>query len=126
LSFGNNDISSISVDGLAKLEYLRFNDNQISTIDISKNTNLRSINFNGNPIYEIDLSNNLALSGVWFGDNPMTVLDISENQNVNFLRNDGEFPFEKICVWTLPFPPPGTYVNTVNFPYSYGIFEICD
>ena len=126
LTIGNNNLSTINVNDLVELEYLHFEENQISTIDISKNINLQSINFMGNPVSEIDLSNNLVLSAVWFGDNPMTVLDISENHNVNFLRNDGEFPFEKICVWTLPFPPSGTYFNTVNFPGSNEVFVICD
>lgn len=126
LTIGNNNISSINVDFLAALEYLHFDENNISSIDVANNSSLQSINFKGNPIYEIDLSNNLALTAVWFGDNPMTLLDISKNKNVNFLRNDGEFPFEKICVWTLPFPPPGILFKTVNFPFSNEIFEMCD
>jgi Leucine-rich repeat (LRR) protein len=126
LTIGKNNISSLNVDCLSALEYFHFDENNISAVNISKNGNLKSINFKGNPIYEIDLSKNPALTAVWFGDNPISVLDISKNQNVNFLRNDGEFPFEKICVWTLPFPPSGIYFNTVNFPNSFNGFMICD
>jgi hypothetical protein len=83
------------------------------------------VNFQGNPISEIDLSNNAALVGIYFGDNPMTMLDISKNNKVIHLDNEGEFPFEKICVWTLPFPPSESFTLT-NFPASFDGFEICE
>ena len=59
----------------------------------------------------------------------MTLLDISKNHNVEYLGNEGEFPFEKICVWTMPFPPSGIYpfgFQMINFPDSFEGFEICD
>jgi Leucine-rich repeat (LRR) protein len=124
LYFWENNISMIDVKGLEKLKYLDFHGNQISTIDLSENISLSVVNFQGNPISEIDLSNNADLVGIYFGDNPMTMLDISKNNKVIHLDNEGEFPFEKICVWTLPFPP--SELTLKNFPVSFDGFEICE
>lgn len=130
LHIDNNNFNTINVNNLAELFSLHFNGNQISAIDISNNIELTTLNFTGNPISEIDLSNNPNLNNIWFGNNPMTVLDISGNQKVNYLRNEGEFPLEKICVWTLPFPPAGIDpyfgFQMINFPDSFDGFEICD
>ncbi len=91
---------------------------------------MSSVNFTGNPISEIDLSNNPDLAWIEFGDNPMPVLDVSVNYKLRSLSSKGVFPFEKICVWTLPFPPPPsdpfTDVKVVNFPASFDGFAICD
>lgn len=125
MSVGDNNLAVIDVKGLEKLKHLDFHGNQISTIDLSDNINLTSINFQGNPISEINLSNNTALVGIYFGDNPMTTLDISNNQKIKTLENEGEFPFEKICVWTLPFPPSES-ITLKNFPASFDGFEICE
>ncbi len=122
----HNYIDSLNINGLKNLELLLFRDNLISTIDLSNNLKLKSISFAGNPVYEIDFSNNPELNLVRFGDNPMTVLDISENNKIKFLDNYGEFPFDKICVWTLPFPPSGTTIQTLNFPDDFNGFEICE
>jgi len=125
LSFWENNITQINLKGLDKLTKCDFHGNQISTIDLSENINLSTLFFHGNPISEIDLSNNGALVGIYFGDNPMTMLDISKNQNLITLENEGEFPFDTICVWTLPFPPSGS-ITLKNFPASFDGFKICE
>lgn len=121
----DNNISGINLNGLDKLIECDFHGNQIGTIDLSENLNLRSLNFQGNPISEIDISNNTALLGIYFGDNPMNRLDISKNQKIIHLSNEGEFPFDTICVWTLPFPPSESFTLT-NFPASFDEFVICE
>jgi Leucine-rich repeat (LRR) protein len=130
LDVGYNDISNLNVSNLSELGGLHFYQNQISAIDISKNIDLIALDFMRNPISEIDLSNNKKLTSLWFGDNPMTMLDISQNQKLNLLHNNGVFPFEKICVWTLPFPPAPTgndfKLLLVNFPDDFDGFEICE
>ncbi len=125
LYFWENNISQINLNGLDKLEFCDFHGNQISTIDLSENIKLKTVNFQGNPISEINLSNNSALVGIYFGDNPMTMLDISKNKKIIHLSNGGEFPFDTICVWTLPFPPSESLTLT-NFPDSFNGFEICE
>jgi uncharacterized protein YjbI with pentapeptide repeats len=125
LSFWENNITGINLEGLDKLTQCDFHGNQISAIDLSENINLTILNFQGNPISEIDLSSNTAIVGIYFGDNPMTMLDISKNQNLITLENEGEFPFDTICVWTLPFPPSGS-ITLKNFPASFDGFKICE
>jgi hypothetical protein len=122
----NNQLTTINLSKNVKLITITFRNNLVSYIDLSKNINLTTIDYGKNPISEIDFSNNPELVNIGFGDNPMPVLDISENYKVNLLKNYGEFPFEKICVWTLPFPPSGITIQTLNFPDDFDGFEICD
>jgi len=130
LDISETQITTIDLSNNVNLGSLSIHGNSFSEIDLSNNINLYSLRFQGNPISVIDLSNNPNLTTIWFGNNPMTVLDISENLKVNRLGNEGEFPLEKICVWTIPFPPPGIDpyfgFQMINFPASFDGFEICD
>ena len=130
LRIDSNNFSEINIQNQPDLFSLHLNGNQISTLDLSNNPNLWSINIQGNPIEEIDFSQNLELGYIYLGDNQIAFLDLSVNQKLRRISNEGEFTLEKICVWTLPFPPPCidifTNISLENFPSDFDGFVICD
>lgn len=63
---------------------------------------VRSLDVSGNQLISLDLSNNLNLGSL---NDYGCELDISEMPGL-----------EEVCVWTMPFPPPGVKVATMGSP----------
>jgi len=53
----------------------------------------------------LDISNNTALGIRWY---KVTEIDISQMPTLY-----------QVCVWTMPFPPSGVFVNTTGSPNVY-------
>lgn len=73
---GNNEISSILIDGLTQLEKLHIYENKLTEIDVSTNKNLKIINCGKNYISELDLSSNTELEYLACYECNLTTLDI--------------------------------------------------
>jgi len=91
-----NQLTSLDVSKIIYLKYLKCNNNKLYTLDVSNNTNLTDLNCSNNYwLTSLDISNNSKLGpgegyfiGCYLGINNMPGL-------------------EKVCVWTMPFPPEG-------------------
>ncbi|MFZ4401698.1 MAG: leucine-rich repeat domain-containing protein [Bacteroidales bacterium] len=118
-----NLIDTLNLANNLYLDFFSFDDNKLNSINLINNTLLNTIYISNNPIQAINLSKNTELRSLTFGNNNFKRLDISNNKKLLFMRVDGLYPVEEICVWTLPFPT--TQQHLVNFE-NYSIFKICN
>lgn len=52
-------------------------------------------------------------------DNQLSTLDIRQNTSLVSLSCRNMPTLEKVCVWTLPFPPANVLVDSTNSPNAY-------
>jgi hypothetical protein len=107
------DISSCSISDMSgieafiNLDSLNCGFNQLSTLDVSNNTALLKLYCSNNQLTTLDISNNSTL-GLGVGGYSKCFLDI------------GDMPsLEKVCVWTMPFPPEGFKLCADGSPNVY-------
>lgn len=72
-----------------------------------------------NPLASLDLSNNTALQELSCNGNQFTSLDISNNTDIVELYIERMPTLNKVCVWTMPFPPDGIEIYTEGSPNVY-------
>lgn len=80
-----NEISSIDVSKLVKLEYLDLGANKLTNVDVSKNTNLAVLSVSANQLTGIDVSKNPNLTHLDLNDNKITNIDVSKNTKLTEL-----------------------------------------
>lgn len=126
LAMGNY-LTSLDVSNNSALKILRCSENQLTYLDISNNLQLRELDCgrnqftainishnsallkficNNNQIASLDISNNTALTTMISCGNQLTSLDVSNNSALVKLGVDNMPTLLKVCVWTMPFPPP--------------------
>lgn len=136
----DNYLSSLVLSGNQALEYLNCSGNQITSLNLSGNKNihtlvcgrnrLRALDIQGNPglgrvicnnnlLEEIDVSANTTLTELITCGNRLTALDLSNNTRLKKLGIDNMPMLQEVCVWELPFPPPGL---VVLMGYSPNVF----
>ncbi len=98
-------------------------DNKLSSLDVSNNPDLVSLLCYTNQLSSLDVSNNPLLEELWCGDNLITNLDISINTAIGSVESEldaldiSNMPtLYEVCVWIMPFPPPGLTINTSSSP----------
>ena len=74
-----NNIISIDVSNIRKLEYLNCSANLLDSIDVSNNKELTSLLCADNTITNLDISNNIKLKDFYCSNNKLTMLDVSNN-----------------------------------------------
>jgi len=81
-----------------------------------------------NQLANLDVSNSNALTVLWCSSNQLTFLDISKNSNLgegvadpdHIVLDIGYMPrLQKVCVWTMPFPPEGLNIFIGGSPNVY-------
>lgn len=72
-----NQITTIDLTALTKLETLNLNNNSLSSIDVSNNTALTFLALTNNNLSSIDVSLNTALTVMSVSQNNITTLDVS-------------------------------------------------
>ncbi len=139
-----NELISLDVSKNTALESLNCYWNQLTDLDLRGNTALKILNCSYSNGYQssltLDLTNNILLKELYCTGNNLKTLDISKNVGIEFLvcslneltnldlSNNILLKYLqlyrmptlfKVCVWTIPFPPSGTIIDTTNIPNAY-------
>ena len=125
LDCNDNQLSSLNLTNLDALYSLRCGDNLLRSLDLSNKPQLKYLKCSGNKLHYLDVSMNVKLRNLHCGRNPMTTLNISNNialdtagigYGIADLAIDHMPSLEQVCVWELPFPPPGLIMDTIGSP----------
>jgi Leucine-rich repeat (LRR) protein len=81
--------------------------------------NLDTLDCSYNQLTTLDVSNNIALLELICYFNPLTTLDVSNNTALRRLHLEDMPSLNKVCVWELPFPPEGVYLDKTGSPNVY-------
>jgi hypothetical protein len=82
----------------------------LEEIDLSQNVGLTKLVCNNNLFTSLDLSANTGLTHMISCGNRLNSLDISMLTALTRVGYDNMPMLSEVCVWTLPFPPPGLAV----------------
>ena len=120
---GENSLTSLDVSNNPALYTLACYGNSLTSIDVSNNPELISLFCNSNSLTSLDVSNNTALINLVCGDNQLTSLDLSNNTLLEEFNLASMPSLNKVCVWTMPFPPAGVTVDSTSSPNVYFTME---
>jgi hypothetical protein len=107
LSCASCELTELDVSGNPELEELICGRNQLRKLDVSQNVYLVSLVCNNNLLTGLNLHRNTSLVKMISCGNQLTSLDISNNRNLQIVGFDNMPMLTEVCVWILPFPPPG-------------------
>jgi Leucine-rich repeat (LRR) protein len=107
LSCTSCGLTTLDVSGNTALKELICGRNLLEELDVAQNTLLVTLVCNNDLLSSLDLSYNLALVKMISCGNRLTRLDISNNSDLQIIGFDNMPMLREVCVWTLPFPPPG-------------------
>ncbi|HKX85961.1 MAG TPA: T9SS type A sorting domain-containing protein [Flavobacterium sp.] len=85
LNCGNNNISTLNVNGLVRLQTLICSYNNLTTLNISNLVNLDILYCQNNRLTQLDVSNQTLLTGLLCSTNNLTSLDVSRLTNLDHL-----------------------------------------
>ena len=136
LRCSSNSLTNLDVTKNIFLKYLFCNINYLTSLDLSKNISLKYLYCFSNKLPRLDISKNTALEFLNCGGNQLTNLDISHNIAIgsfpHYLEGMLSYPIKlpdldlsdmptlfEVCVWEMPFPPMGVYVDTTSSPNIY-------
>jgi hypothetical protein len=103
-------------------------ENLLTSLDLSKNTALLRLFCNNNHLTSLGLSSLTALNLLYCGGNQLSSLDISNNTSlgsesyyyINYCLSITNMPsLQKVCVWTMPFPPASISIDKSGSPNVY-------
>jgi hypothetical protein len=114
-----NSLTSLNVTNNPELHSIICGNSPLTSLDLSKNPKLTHLGLVLNPLPRLDLSKNSALVGLYCDKVPLTSLDISNNSAIKILTLKSMTSLNKVCVWTMPFPPVGVTVDTTDSPNVY-------
>ena len=86
---------------------------------------MRRFGCDSNGLDSIDLTNNINLEFLQVGNNLFTRLDISNNPLLEYIEIRLCTELEEICVWELPFPPPGVVLSAYGVNLNNINIHIC-
>lgn len=107
LSCTSCELTELDVSGNPQLEELICGRNQLEELNVSQNFSLVGLVCNNNYLTSLNLTANTALIKMISCGNRLTSLDISNNTSLRIVGFDNMPMLTEVCVWTLPFPPPG-------------------
>jgi Leucine-rich repeat (LRR) protein len=114
-----NNLTSLDLSNNSSLKFLGCTYNSLTSLDISNNLALKGLGCYNNPLTSLDVSSNSALTLLDCSENSFTSLDISKNTKMLYLTLKSMPSLNKVCVWTMPFPPTGVTVDTTGSPNVY-------
>jgi len=126
LSCIENQLTTLNLSSNSHLKSLHCGYNKLSSLDVSLNTNLNTLHCNNNFLTSLYVSRNTALTSLITCGNDFSSFDISNNTNLVKIGIDNMPTLQKVCVWTLPFPPDGIVVLmgfSPNIEFSLGCGE---
>ncbi|WP_051599150.1 cell wall-binding repeat-containing protein [Metaclostridioides mangenotii] len=83
-----NELTSLDVSVLTKVEILSPSNNKLKQLDVSKNVNLKQLNIHTNELELLDVSNNKKLERLWCEKNHLRYLDVTNSPNLTYLSTD--------------------------------------
>lgn len=101
------ELANLDVSENLLLEVFICSRNQIEELDVSQNLSLHTLVCKNNLLTSLDLSVNVDLVKMISCGNELSILDISNNTKLELIGFDNMPMLTEVCVWTLPFPPPG-------------------
>jgi Leucine-rich repeat (LRR) protein len=128
LSCADCQLDALDLSMLTDLEFLDCSGNNLSTLDVSGNTALIDLECAENQLTSLDVTSQYDLRILKCGGNLLTTLDLSNNSSLgkgyentsNIFLNITDMPFlQKVCVWTMPFPPAGFHLDKSGSPNVY-------
>jgi len=119
LTCWGNSLTSLDVSQNIALNILWCSENLLTSLDVSQNIALEVLGCGNNQLTTLDISNNTVLEDLWCGSNQLVSLDVTNNSSLYNLDLWDMPTLKEVCVWTMPFPPEGVYVNTLNSPNVY-------
>jgi Leucine-rich repeat (LRR) protein len=114
-----NRLTSLDVTNNTDLGYLFCSGNQITSLDVSCCIALFQLMCHSNQITSLNVSHNAALVQLWCRENQLTSLDVSKNTALEILDISFMPDLYEVCVWEMPFPPAGRWVDTTGSPNVY-------
>ncbi len=112
-------LKTLNISNCKQLTSILVQHSSLESLDISNNTALTCIDIMYNGITNLDISNNESLVFLNCGGNPLSYLDISNNTALTDINLQECYDLQKVCVWTMPFPPAGVDVIIDNSPNVY-------
>jgi Leucine-rich repeat (LRR) protein len=73
----------------------------------------------GNQLTSLDVSNIAKLKWFELSNNQLTSLDVSNNTALGVMLLSDMPTLNMVCVWGVPFPPDGVYIETTYSPNLY-------
>jgi len=104
------NITELDLSKNSSLETLICGRNQLEQLDLSHNSSLSKLVCNNNLFTSLDLSANTALTTMISCGNQLSSLDISNHSLLTKIGFDNMPMLTEVCVWILPFPPPGVFL----------------
>jgi Leucine-rich repeat (LRR) protein len=110
------------------LKNLECKGNLLTGLDLTKNTGLEFLICEDNLLNSINLSGLTSLNLLYCGGNQLTSLDLSTNTSLGsfgyyyytYALSIANMPsLQKVCVWTIPFPPAGLKTDDNGSPNVY-------
>jgi len=114
-----NKLTSLNVSNNTALKILVCDRNMLTDLDVSYNTVLTELWCRHNLLSSLNVSNNQALVLLNCQNTRITSLDVSNNIGLRLLYLNYMASLNKVCVWEMPFPPAGVYVDTTGSPNVY-------
>ncbi|MDF1576109.1 MAG: hypothetical protein P1P86_13055 [Bacteroidales bacterium] len=111
-----NRLVDLDLSNNPSLSHLDCGFNQLTSLDVSESPGLSFLNCYGNELKTLDVSANSGLTYLACGGNALRSLNISGNKNLTHLFLEDLPDLQGVCVWTLPFPPPGLQVDIKGSP----------
>ena len=120
LDLSGDSISDMrGIELFVNLHTLVCDNNLIRSLDVSNNTELIYLNCENNRLTTLNVSMNTALEYLFCNNNKLTTLNVSDNISLESLNIYNMLSLNMVCVWTMPFPPAGVNVSTINSPNAY-------
>jgi hypothetical protein len=107
LSCTSCELTTLDISRNLALEELICTRNLLKELDVSQNRSLETLVCKNNLLTRLDLSVNTALVKMVSCGNQLSSLDLSNNTTLQIIGIDNMPMLTEVCVWTLPFPPPG-------------------
>ena len=112
-------MTSLDVSADTSLLDLDCEQNQLISLDITSNKNLSGLDCSRNLLTDLNTSNNPILVYLNCDLNQIETMDISNNKLIYQLYLNGMPSLSRVCVWQMPFPMLGVYVEFAGSPNVY-------
>lgn len=115
----DNQLKNLDISRNNALEILVCDKNLLTELNVSNNPHLKQLWCRYNTINDLDVSNNPDLVILNCQNTNLEYLDISKNISLHYVYINQITTLQKVCVWEMPFPPAGVYIDTTNSPNLY-------
>jgi len=119
------ELEELKLSANLLLQHLDCGRNQLEGLDLSANLQLTHLYCNNNLFSHLELGANPALIEMISCGNQLEKLDISANTALKKIGIDNMPMLSEVCVWTLPFPPPGVRV-LMDYSPQVVFRTVCD